>query len=314
VVDPGALRRYAGRTLPGHLVPATVEVLDRLPSTPNGKLDRAALPRPGRTAGPAGRAARTAREALLCRLFAELLDRPEVGPDDDFFALGGHSLLAARLVERLRRDLPAEVSVRTLFQAPTPAQLAERLADPRIDTLPIQPHGTRPALFCLPPAGGLSGCYTGLRDTLGPDQPIYGLQSTDTGVVGVERLAAGYVDRIRAIQPAGPYHLLGWSFGGHLAHAAGTLLQAAGAPVGLLAILDAYPDDPRLPPADRLAGGRRYHGDLLFFAAARDPADASWAPYVDGRIEVHTVDCGHFAMADPEHLAAIGPVVAAWLA
>ncbi|MFF9865932.1 amino acid adenylation domain-containing protein [Streptomyces sp. NPDC013953] len=120
------LREYAASVLPRHLVPDTVVVLDALPLTPNGKLDRAALPAPEGPAG-GGRRPGTEREQALCALFADVLGVPSVGADDDFFALGGHSLLVARLLGRIHAVLGAEVGVRTLFEAPTPAKLASRL-------------------------------------------------------------------------------------------------------------------------------------------------------------------------------------------
>ncbi|MFI6107835.1 amino acid adenylation domain-containing protein [Streptomyces sp. NPDC051310] len=123
------LREYAASVLPRHLVPDAVVVLDALPLTPNGKLDRAALPAPEGAGGPGGgRLPGDEREQALCALFADVLGVPSVGADDDFFALGGHSLLVARLLGRIHAVLGAEVGVRTLFEAPTPAKLAPRLA------------------------------------------------------------------------------------------------------------------------------------------------------------------------------------------
>ncbi|MEU8710245.1 amino acid adenylation domain-containing protein, partial [Streptomyces sp. NPDC048565] len=132
-VDVGALRGHAAGRLPEHMVPGTVVLLDALPLTPNGKTDRAALPAPDFRATSTTADARrplTEHEALLCRLFAEVLELAEVGPDDDFFDLGGHSLLATRLLVKIRTTAGGDLSVADLFDAPTPAGLAARLAPP----------------------------------------------------------------------------------------------------------------------------------------------------------------------------------------
>jgi amino acid adenylation domain-containing protein len=146
-LDPGDLREFVAARLPEYMVPAAFAVLDRFPLTPNGKLDRAALPDPEFT-GTAYRAPRTTTEEVLCGLFAEVLGVDRVGIDDSFFDLGGHSLMVTRLVRKVLAELGAEIPIRVVFDHPSPAELSPILPDAAGSSRPrlrktIEGAGTR---------------------------------------------------------------------------------------------------------------------------------------------------------------------------
>jgi amino acid adenylation domain-containing protein len=266
------IRRYAAEHLPSHLVPSAVVVCEALPLTSNGKVDRQELPMP--TGDPSGRRSPvSAAQTTLCRLYEEVLGVPDVGLDDDFFALGGHSLLAMRLIGRVEAELGIQLGLADLLAAPAVVDLAERCKavsgwqmrpDAAFDTvLPLRDRGEARPLFCLPPASGLSWRYAGLLAELPADVPVYGLQARGYRNHGplpgsVAEIADDYAKIIRRVQPTGPYRLLGWSFGGLVAHAVAVLLESAGETVELLALLDSAPARPEerveLPDADAVAG------------------------------------------------------------
>jgi hypothetical protein len=135
VHDVAELRSHVGARLPEYMVPAAVVVLEQMPLTANGKLDRQALPEPGFVQAPY-RAPRTPEEQVLAEAFAEVLGLDQVGIDDNFFERGGQSLLAARLIARIRALMGVEVPIQTIFEAPTVARLAQRWNDLRTSTRP----------------------------------------------------------------------------------------------------------------------------------------------------------------------------------
>jgi amino acid adenylation domain-containing protein len=263
--------------LPDYMLPDAFVLLDEFPLTSNGKLDRRKLPEPDRSdlmTGSEFASPQTPTEEILARLWGEILGLGQVGRYDNFFELGGHSLLATRLVARVRQTFKVDLSLRRLFERPTLTAVADFIDHPYgqtgneqaglavgqyraatdspsiicSQTLPahlitLQPEGARCPLFLVHPLAGLVFPYHELALQLGPDQPVYGLQSI--GIAGeasplikIEDMAEHYLAAIRQVQPEGPYRLAGWSFGGKLALEMAQQLQKAGQQVALLAIID----------------------------------------------------------------------------
>jgi amino acid adenylation domain-containing protein len=263
------LRRVLGQRLPGYMVPSVFVHLEALPRTPNGKVDRRALPAPEPARPELGvplRAPESALEAQVATLFGETLGVQAVGRDDGFFDLGGDSLLALRLVAAIERRFGRRLPLATLLEAATPAALARILdrpdwTPPRSSLVAIQPEGTRSPLFCVPGHAGTVLCFRELARHLGPEQPIYGLEPV--GLDGrhppqsrIEDMAERYLRDIRGLQPRGPYHVAGYCLGGLVALEMARRLRAEGQTVGLLALFDTVAPQPpgsRRTRLDRLA-------------------------------------------------------------
>ncbi len=227
-------------------------------------------------------------DAELAATWRKVLGVAAVGPNDDFFDLGGTSLLAVLLVARIEKRCGISLTPAVLFEAPTVAQLADRIRE-RGGSLSwsplvaIQPNGSRPPLFCIHGAGGHVVGYADLARRLGADQPVYGLQAA--GLDGhhppetdLKAMAARYVSEIKGLQPRGPYHLSGLSFGGVVAFEMARILEARGDQVGLLALFDtARPGHWRaLSTPQQLSNyvrRARYHGTQLI-------AGSDWRDYV----------------------------------
>ena len=250
--EAATLRKFLKRQLPEYMVPSDFVVLDEFPLTPNGKVDRKALPAPQPSAISADHVAPVnAVESQLVAMWEEILAKKPISVRDNFFDLGGHSLLAVRLMRRIEQNFKRKLPLTTLFEAPTIEQFAallqqERWTPSQASLVPIQPEGDRPPFFCIHGLGGTVLRFNALARHMGTDRPFYGVQAQglegDRGFhTSVEEMAAFYIKEIRSFQPEGPYNVGGYSLGGLIAFEMARQLQADGQEIGVLALLDTYP-------------------------------------------------------------------------
>ena len=245
---------FLKKTLPEYMIPSAFALLDSLPLTPTGKMDRRALPAPGdERFRPMPRMECreipnlpvAGVEAELIRIWEEFLGVRPIGVNENFFDLGGHSLLAVAISHEVAKRLGKRITLTTIFRAPTVGKLALALNDDAGDKgFPIdkiRTSGSRTPFFCMPGLFDLAHC-------LGPDQPFYGLNLPElpgepADWPRLEEIAASSIRAMLAVQPKGPYSVGGYSFGGVVAFEIARQLEASGEKVALLVLLD--PDPPR---------------------------------------------------------------------
>ncbi len=243
--EPAGIRAALAERLPAYMVPAAVMVLPALPLTVNGKLDTRALPAPEYTDADRYRAPASPVEEVLAGIYAQVLGLQRVGVEDSFFDLGGDSLSAMRLVATINNALDVDVAVRTLFYAPSVRSLSQQLGtySSSVEVVPVEvlKEGTGVPLCCVHDGFGLSWSYRALGDYL--EAPIVGIQQVQEGDEAepgsICEMAKIYADRLQAVYPTGPYNLLGWSFGGFVAHELAIELQRRGCVVQRLVLVDA---------------------------------------------------------------------------
>ena len=251
------LRRFLRRELPDYMVPSVFVRLDALPMTPNGKVDRRALPEPGGSRPRLEQGCATPRDAVeiqLREIWEKVLDVRPIGIEDGFFELGGHSLLALRLLAQIEKAFGRRLPLTSIFKAPTIEQMAAVIREgsgsdavsQRNLLVEIQSEGSRLPLFLVHGAGGgMFWGYVNLSRRLGSEQPVYGLRPRGLDgpneVETIEEMAASYVAEIRERQPQGPYHLGGYCFGGNVAFEMARQLLEQGEEVALLALMNCAP-------------------------------------------------------------------------
>lgn len=279
------LLAWAREHLPGPMVPSAIVELEAMPLTSQGKLATRELPVPAE-AEPSTDPPRDETERVLAEAFAAVLGVPACGRDDDFFALGGHSLSAMALVGALRSQLGRRVRISTLMQAPTPAALAAALrgttGERLTGLLTLRGEaalgaggGRHVPLVCLSPASGLGWSYRTLLGHIG-SRPVAAVQAPETHDAETLGEYAAELAREIAAAYAGPVHLLGWSFGGMVAHQLAALLGDAAAS---LAIIDAVPTAPPTDAGSTEADFLQEAFDFLLRAPGRERPEWLTAPY-----------------------------------
>ncbi|MFZ2009516.1 MAG: amino acid adenylation domain-containing protein [Candidatus Sulfotelmatobacter sp.] len=245
------LREFLKAKLPEYMVPSAFVPLKAMPLTPNGKVNRRALPAPDQTdLAPTAKfaAPKDVIESRLVQIWEAVLGVRPIGVRHNFFELGGHSLVAVKLMNRVEQAFRKTLPIATLLQAPTIEQLAAILRqegwEPSSSCLvPIQTGGSRTPFFCIHGANGAVVRFYDLARYLGSDQPFYGLQAlglderfpSDTQI---EVMASRYINEIRSVQPEGPYLLGGYSMGGSVAFEMARQLTAQGQERAVVVLFD----------------------------------------------------------------------------
>jgi thioesterase domain-containing protein/predicted RNA methylase/acyl carrier protein len=246
-LDAGMLRNHLSQYLPDYMIPSHFTVLDQMPLTPNGKIDRKALPAPNaQKVNKHYQVPRDTVELQLAQIWENVLEVRPIGIFENFFELGGHSLLAVKLMSHIQQTFNLHLSIAILFQRSTIAELAEVIHNHDATwatMIPIQPLGNRTPLFCLPGAVGFVIYLHSLATHLGKDQPFYGLESPgldgkSTRPDTIEVLAANHLNELKKVQPQGPYYLAGHSFGAIVAFELAYQLEQHGETVAFLVIFD----------------------------------------------------------------------------
>ncbi len=246
--DPAALRGYLAGRLPSYLVPDHVAVLDRLPLTANGKVDRRALEALRPADGDRSRSVppRDAVESALATMWESVLSSGPVGAFDDFFELGGQSLAALRVLRLISQRWGARLPLGVLLAAPTVDQLAERVRAAGVagaswsPLVPVRETGAGDPWFWVHPAGGGVLCYRRLAALLAaPSLAFQADGRRDPLPETVPDLAGEYLRELLAVRPHGPYRLGGWSSGAVIAFELARRLQERGEPVDRLVVVDA---------------------------------------------------------------------------
>ncbi|UCD41383.1 MAG: amino acid adenylation domain-containing protein, partial [Chloroflexota bacterium] len=247
-------RSYLIDHLPDYMIPSDLIALEAFPLSPNGKLDREALPIPDSDkSNDVYTAPTTSTEKALADIWEEILGIDQVGIHDNFFELGGDSLISIRVFARIADQFDVNLPLSVLFTETTIEQLAARILKEKDDSeplsllVPIQPKGYKLPFFCIHGITGDVLWFRNLGQLMAPDQPFYGIQAR--GLDGIEpandtipQMATSYLEELKKVQPVGPYFLGGASLGGTVALEMAQQLQQHGEEVALLIMFDHPPN------------------------------------------------------------------------
>lgn len=281
--------------LPPFMVPSWLIPVEDIPLNRSGKLDESRLPAPMMAvSAQAARAPTGETERRLAAIWSGVLGAEVVDADADFFTLGGHSVLAVRIVAEVQREFGLRLPLADFFAFPTLAQLAARIeARRRHETwqpvVALNADGARPPIVCFHPVGGNVLCYQPLSELLGPDQPLYmvqsyGLEEGQPLLSSVEEMASSYLAALRERLPEGPLVMAGWSFGGLLAYEAAQQMRRVGGDVRAILLFDtvAVPD----PVRDLLRKDEAEYLAALFSELGIVDADALRPLTPDARLDL----------------------------
>ena len=256
------LRVHLGTFVPKYMVPAAFVWMDKLPVSPNGKIDRRQLPTPEMSVAGEIDSADSPRDALeygLAQIWADVLKVPQVGIHDNFFDLGGHSLTALRLFSQVEEQYEHKLPLATLFEAPTIAQMADRLRDDGWQAswssiVPIRASGHKTPFFHVGAYMESILAFTELNQYLDDERPFYGIQPQgldDESKIqhDIDDMAEYYISEMKMIQPEGPYLIGGHCAGAIVAYEMAKKLEAQGDEVAMLAVVDS-PAPNYVPPKE----------------------------------------------------------------
>ncbi|MCE2669308.1 MAG: amino acid adenylation domain-containing protein [Microcystis sp.] len=243
------LKQHLKTHLPDYMIPSQIIRLDEFPLTPNGKIDRQALPHPNHESQSLYEAPRNNIEQQLTEIWSLIVECEKISIHDNFFDLGGHSILAIKLLNEIQKNFNQELSLTSLFQNPTIAQLAQQLSQfevqPSIsDLLVLQPSGQKISIFCVAGSNGHAFYFRDFAMNFADEHPVYGLETpgrdgSHSLPISVEDHASSLIKTLQQKQPKGPYILIGYSSGCSVALEMAFQLEQQGEIISLLGIFDA---------------------------------------------------------------------------